>query len=380
MQEQGSQGEIEATDKVGSVTAERYAQIVAELREVVENQTRGQFRIGDLALEVEPMRGVGGDRSQAAGDELFSVKASLFRLSEDIGVSYRFLEDARWTCSRWPKDQRQAGVSFTVFRVLAAIAGDGERFEAVRTPPPKKGRWTVDDAKRRVGRQVTHPVTVQEKVSAIHSLAADQQVAATVTGDLLRRPEVASQVSTADKVAAVEEFTREAEVAVTVAPALMRSPAVVDQVSAEDKVRVVQELTRDEQVANRVAPGLMRRPSVAFRAMADDGARHEVNRAQVEHGRQAREQFQETSPLAPVVKKIDRSVEFLELVTGCHAFVSAVGRALPGLRDRQLNDDEQAVLRERIAACRATLDWMETAVDTGRVDMDSELARLLQGE
>ncbi|MCY0947202.1 DUF6192 family protein [Streptomyces sp. H34-S5] len=28
----------------------------------------------------------------------------------------------------------------------------------------------------------------------------------------------------------------------------------------------------------------------------------------------------------------------------------------------------------------ATLDWIETAVDTGKVDVDGELARLLQGE
>ncbi|MEV6130627.1 DUF6192 family protein [Streptomyces violaceusniger] len=29
---------------------------------------------------------------------------------------------------------------------------------------------------------------------------------------------------------------------------------------------------------------------------------------------------------------------------------------------------------------RATLDWIEQAVDTGKVDMDDELARLLRGE
>lgn len=73
-------------------------------------------------------------------------------------------------------------------------------------------------------------------------------------------------------------------------------------------------------------------------------------------------------------------MEFLDLVTACHAFVAAAGRGVPGLRDRQLGDDEQAVMRENCARVRATLDWIETAVDTGKVDVDGELARLLQGE
>jgi hypothetical protein len=38
------------------------------------------------------------------------------------------------------------------------------------------------------------------------------------------------------------------------------------------------------------------------------------------------------------------------------------------------------VIRENCARVKATLDWVETAVDTGKVDMDSELARLLQSE
>ncbi|WP_435861718.1 hypothetical protein [Streptomyces milbemycinicus] len=46
----------EEIDKVGSVTQSRYEQIVSELRDVVEQQTRGQFTTGDRALEIEPIR------------------------------------------------------------------------------------------------------------------------------------------------------------------------------------------------------------------------------------------------------------------------------------------------------------------------------------
>ncbi|MFJ4185473.1 DUF6192 family protein [Kitasatospora sp. NPDC089509] len=97
-------------------------------------------------------------------------------------------------------------------------------------PPEGTARWTPDEAKR----QVAKPVAPQEKVSSIHSLAKDEEVAATVTGDFLRRP------------------------------------AVVAQVEPEGKVRVVEEPTRDDHVAAQVTTGLLRRPDVAARAMADD--------------------------------------------------------------------------------------------------------------
>ncbi|ONK09569.1 hypothetical protein STBA_02690 [Streptomyces sp. MP131-18] len=128
------------------------------------------------------------------------------------------------------------------------------------------------------------------------------------------------------------------------------------------------------------ATGLLRRPDVAFKAMSDDTARFQVNHAQAERSRQAREHFEDTSPVAPAVRRIDRSVEFLDLVTACHSFVAAAGRVVPGLRDRQLGQDERTIVHENVARVRATLDWIEQAIDTGKVDMDDELARLLRGE
>lgn len=135
-------------------------------------------------------------------------------------------------------------------------------------------------------------------------LVEDEQIAAVVTGDLLKRP------------------------------------TVVAQVRQEDRVRAVEELTRDETVAATVTTGLLRRPDVAFRAMSDDTARHQVNHAQVERGRQAREDFERTSPVAPAVKRIDRSVEFLDLITACHAFVAAgsSGDAGPAAQRRRKGD------------------------------------------
>nr|WTB12141.1 DUF6192 family protein [Streptomyces antimycoticus] len=334
----------EEIEKVGNISQQRYEQIVAELRQVVEQQTQGQFTIGDRALEIEPMRVPEDGREALPGRDLFTVRQALSRLAEDIGLKRTTVENARWTASRWPKEHRQAGASFTVHRVLGSIPDEEERFAAIEQPPEGKKRWTVDDANRRVGRQVEHPVSPQEKVTAIHTLAQDEDVAATVTTDFLRRPAVAAQVK------------------------------------PEDRVRVVEEFTRDENVAAQVTTGLLRRPDVAFKAMSDDTARHQVNHAQVERGRQAREDFDRTSPVAPAVRNIDRTVEFLDLVTACHSFVAAAGRAVPGLRDRTLDEDQRTIVHENVAKVRATLDWIETAVDTGKVDMDGELARMLRGE
>ncbi|WP_369228615.1 DUF6192 family protein (plasmid) [Streptomyces sp. R39] len=333
----------EENEKVGAVSQSRYDEIVAELRQVVEQQTRGSFTIGDRALEIEPMRERGGQHA-APGQELFTVRETLFRLAEDIGLAYKTVESARWTASRWPKEHRQAGVSFRVHRILGQIENEAERFATIAKPPAGGTRWTVDEANRRVGRQVERPASPQEKIIAIHSLARDEEVAATVTTDFLKRPTVAAKVP------------------------------------AAEKARVVEEFTRDEAVATTAATNLLRRPDIAFRAMSDDTARFQVNQAQNERSRQAREHFEDTSPITPAIRHIDRTVEFLDLVTACHSFVAAAGRTVPGLRDRVLSDDERTIVHQNVAKVRATLDWIETAVDTGKVDMDDELARLLKGD
>ncbi|MFI0242997.1 DUF6192 family protein [Streptomyces sp. NPDC016845] len=329
-----------AEGTVGCVTRRRYDEIVAELRDVVEQQTTGQFRIGDKALEIEPTRSQGG----APGDAAFSVQRSLTELAEDIGLKFSTVRNARWTASRWPQEHRQAGVSFTVHRILGAIEDEEERFAVMRVPPEGKGRWTVDSANRRVGRQVENPISPQEKVSAIHSLAQDDDVAAQITGDLLRRPKVATKFP------------------------------------AEEKARVIEEFTRDESIAATAATHLLRRPDVAFKAMGDDGARQQVNHAQVARGRQARQEFEETHELAPAIRRFERTAEFLDLIAACHAFVAKAGRTVPGLRDRRLGEDERDLVHERIARVRAACDWIEHAIDTGEVDMDTELARLLTEE
>ncbi|GHE98484.1 hypothetical protein GCM10018772_23640 [Streptomyces fumanus] len=127
---------MSAAGVLGSVSQQRYEAIVAEVREVVAQQSKGQFRIGDCALEVEPIRSRGGD----TGDAQFTVRQSLMGLAEDIGVPFSTVKHARWTASRWPKEYREPVVSWTVHRILGGIEDGQERLAAIRTPPAGRGR------------------------------------------------------------------------------------------------------------------------------------------------------------------------------------------------------------------------------------------------
>jgi hypothetical protein len=57
---------VAVADMVGKVTAERYEQVVAEGRELVELASRCQWTLGEAALEIEPIRAPGGGTPRRA--------------------------------------------------------------------------------------------------------------------------------------------------------------------------------------------------------------------------------------------------------------------------------------------------------------------------
>ncbi|CAM5231228.1 hypothetical protein SSPIM334S_04535 [Streptomyces spiroverticillatus] len=124
-------------ERVGNVTRHRYEEIVSRAKELVAQVARAQFSLGNIALEIEPVRAVGG----------------------------------RYTANRWQAERRREGVSFTVHRTLASVADEAERRAAVQDAPfnPRTGgrQWTPDGAKRVVGKRVDQPATGDEQVSAV---------------------------------------------------------------------------------------------------------------------------------------------------------------------------------------------------------------------
>lgn len=368
---------IAVAEMVGSVTRERYDELVAQGRELVELASRAQFKLGDTALEIAPLHSGG-----KYADPGFQVEVSLAGYASDIGLSVRTLLTYRYVASRWPAAKRVAGVSHYIHKILASLDDEGERWSILLSPPrpawSPSGRWTSDAAKRRVGQAVETPVTVQEKVEAIRDLARDNEVAAKVAGDILTRPEVAEATTAEEKIQAVAELTREPAVAARVATDLLRRPDVVAAANAAEKASVVSELVRDTPTAATVATSLLRRPEVADATMRDRTAKHQVNRAQVEHARRAAEPSRRA--VAPALERLDHSLVFMEMLGSCAAFVTGIGRVMPRLSEHPLTGDERSVVHENIGKVKATCDWLGTAVDTGNTSMDEQLALLLRGE
>ncbi|MFJ2407203.1 DUF6192 family protein [Streptomyces xanthochromogenes] len=174
-------------ERIGNVTRSRYEEIVAESRHLIVQIGPAQFALGDLALEIEPMRPVGGSMPNGT-DDLFTVEESLAFFADDIGVAPATVKDWRWVASRWPKDKRRDDDAFSVHRILASISEDDERWAQIDDPPfnqrTGQRRWTNDSAKRLVGQRVAHPVSIEEKVQAVTDLTRDDEVAAQVAAEL----------------------------------------------------------------------------------------------------------------------------------------------------------------------------------------------------
>lgn len=68
--------------KVGSVSRTLYEEIVTEDRQLVLDETKIQFKVGDDALEIAPMTGWGG--SQPASSDGPGVVETLEMFAEDV--------------------------------------------------------------------------------------------------------------------------------------------------------------------------------------------------------------------------------------------------------------------------------------------------------
>lgn len=120
----------DVADRIGNVARQRDEQLVTRAKELIAQITRAQFALGDMALEIEPMRSVGGSTPNGTED-LFTVTEALQLFADDIGVEQRTVEDWRYAANRWPEGRRKEGVSFTVHRILASVAGEEERWAAI---------------------------------------------------------------------------------------------------------------------------------------------------------------------------------------------------------------------------------------------------------
>jgi hypothetical protein len=304
-------------DRVGKVSRARYEELVADGLEQLALAGAAQLRLGDNALEIAPMNRHGWWQN-GPNDEPPGTQEVLVQYAGDVDVELSTLLDHRWVASRWPKGQRRDGIGYSVYKVLAGVQDEQERFKTLAEPPfherSRRHRWTLDAAKRKVGQRAGRPETVQEKVNRVHDLVADEQVAVQVASDLLRRPAVVADV------------------------------------------------------------------------VADETAMHVVNTAQADRSRAAAARREEEAPpeTREAVKKarawIEHTGEYVDLVGACAAFVAAAGRIVPTLGEHPFTEDEQATVHTNLDKVKAAVEWIEAAVDTGRLTLSEGLAALLRGQ
>jgi len=165
-------------------TDRQWARYVAKGRDLVEQETRVQFALGDVTLDMIKPHPRDGDHG---------VYRVLDRYADEIGIPFDTLRTYRHIAMAWPKDERVPHVPYAVHVALDACP---DRFEIIHQPPEGKDRWTLDDALRRAGRTPHTVGNDEERLDRVRSLLRDEDQAAAAVNDLIHRPEVAERVMT----------------------------------------------------------------------------------------------------------------------------------------------------------------------------------------
>ncbi|MFB7174481.1 DUF6192 family protein [Streptomyces sp. NPDC056254] len=245
-------------------------------------------------------------------------------LAHQIGIPAGTLQIYYKVAMQWPEAKRRPDVCWTVHERLAYVRS---RYILIKKDPfdpfSKENRWTVNEAEK-IGRSAPQtPTNAEERLAKTRRL-----------------------------------------------------------------------LHRDEDAADAVKE-MLSRPDVRSRVIADPRARHLLREAQYEHWRQVDRETEAEAELAPadeaaeieeiveaappVVGK-EAPLEILRLIGAFASFFVSLQRIIPEIHTQDYNEDTKAAVLDNVHKARMLLDWCESAVRTGRTDMDKSLARLLEGE
>ncbi|MFC5220154.1 DUF6192 family protein [Streptomyces coerulescens] len=308
---------------IGNVAASRYHELVASSLRQVEVHCAAQWALGDAALEIEPMREWGGHLRVPEDGQ--SVEEALRFFAEDVGLSVSTVRTYRWVAAKWPAERRVAGVSWEVHKILASAE---DPFEVIAHPPLNERTgcrsWDGDAAKRVVGWKTSVPVTVDEKVEAVADLVRDEAVACRVVVDLLKRREVAL-------------------------------------------------------VAMRGGDARYMVNEIQFEQADEDDDLDEEFRDVLAHEREDDGDGERFDDPAAIVRGWHKQMEFADLMAICQGFIAGAARLVPKPRGHEFSERQHAQVGSTLEKLRATADWIETAVATGRTGLDEALAQLLRG-
>ncbi|WP_055483172.1 DUF6192 family protein [Sphaerimonospora mesophila] len=300
-------------------TDAEWAKYVEQGRDLIEEETRIQFSLGDLTLKMIPCHLHDGNHG---------VGRVLERYADEIGIPYDTLRGYRHMAIAWPKEKRASGVGFAVHRALDACP---DRFEKILHPPEGKERWTYDDACRHAGRTPHTPEDSREKLDRVRTLLRDDEVAAEAVQDLvIHRPGLAEQV--------------------------MTNPDTRSAIWRANLERLRPEPQPDQ-------PRFVREPTPT----------------EGDHER-AHEQSRQGASRSPLVEDTIASRQVLELLGLGTAFYTGMQDLIPKLRVGEISDRARKAIVENHRRVRAIVDWCDTVIATGDTTMDEQLAQILGGE
>jgi Family of unknown function (DUF6192) len=296
-------------------TDRQWARYIHQGRDLVEEEARIQFKLGDITLKMVPVT-----RSET-GRGVFQV---LDRYADEIGINVHTLLAYRHVATAWPADKRVAGVSWSIHKALDALP---DRFEVILEPPEGKERWTEDTALRRAKRLPQIPLSKEEKLDRVRTLMRSDEYASDAVEEMIRRPDVAHQV--------------------------MSNPS-----NQRILYRAHQE-QREQAAAARFAAAHER-----------EDTDEDVDEEEVEDVREVRRR-------EPAVDYQRASSEVLQLIGTGTTFLVDLQRMIPDLHVGEFTEREVRAVLDNHRRIRAALDWCDSALATGDTSMDDELSRIL---
>ncbi|MEZ0092513.1 DUF6192 family protein [Streptacidiphilus sp. EB129] len=246
-------------------------------------------------------------------------------LAHQIGVNETTLRKYYEIAVQWPEEKRRSDVCFSVHEELAYVRS---RYILIRKDPfdpiSKEYRWTVNEAQKVANRAFDTPTNREERLARTRRLLHSDEDAAEVVKEMITRPEVRSRV------------------------------------------------------------------------VADPRSRHLIREAQYEHWREVDSEIEAEAELAPAqdaeevqdaAEEVmapgigkEAPLEILRLIGAFASFFVSLQRIIPEIHAQDYNEDTKAAVLDNIQKARMLLDWCESAITTGRTDMDKALAKLLEDE
>ncbi|MFE2595779.1 DUF6192 family protein [Streptomyces sp. NPDC059396] len=258
------------------------------------------------------------DRPHAHGEAAEIIE----QFAHAIGLAPNTLRRYYQVARQWPEAKRRPDVCFSVH---AELAYTRNRYSKIRKDPvdPFTGerRWTVNEAIRAADRQPHSPTNSEERLAKTRSLLHSDTDAAEAVREMLGRPDVRTR-------AASDPRTRN----------LMRQA----QYEHWDQV---DEAADAEEALTKAMDESEDRPDQSAAVSYDEG------------------------PL-----------EILRLLGSFAAFFVSLQKTIPEIHAQDYTEETKEAVLDNIGKARSFLDWCESAITTGKTDMDKALARLLEDE